>query len=134
MPPNTCWDCALKDLGWDYGLNPQQITARYDACKSPTLVNPGGAFVASRLLLIKRVGGSGNKLVAHALRTLPQRGGNWTVKGWNNALLKAPDGVEFNFLDYMEFENSKWKNKQNPEDKGQYEIKLLTKKDVPKGG
>jgi hypothetical protein len=96
---------------------------------------PGGAFVASRLLLIRRVAGPGEPFVAHALRTLPQKGDKWMVKGWNNAFLGAPDGEEINFLEYMHFEGGKWKKpkgSKEPPEPCTYEIKLVTAKDVPK--
>jgi hypothetical protein len=127
----ACWDEAIKNLGWKrHEFNPQAITARYDACKSAPLVHPGGAFAASRLLLIKRVAGPGTLIVAHALRTLPPKNNEWRVKAWNNSwLANAPEGEEFNFLNYMSFQGGHW---QRPNDTASYEIKLLTADDVPK--
>jgi hypothetical protein len=93
--------------------------------------------VASHLLLIKRVGGVDiahgiGPVVVHALRTLPQKGDKWMVKGWNNGFLgDAPDNTEINFLDYMDCKAGKWVTKKVP-NPGTYEIKLLTAKDVPK--
>jgi hypothetical protein len=126
----ACWDEAIKNLGWRrQEFNPQAITARYDVCTSAPLVHPGGAFAASRLLLIKRVVGPGTSIVAHALRTLPQRNNEWRVKGWNNSwLANAPEGEEFNFLGFMTFHGVHW---QRPNDPASYEIKLLTADDVP---
>jgi hypothetical protein len=126
-----CWDEAIKNLGWKrHEFNPQAITARYDACHSAPLVHPGGAFVASRLLLIRRVVGPGTLLVAHALRTLPQVNNEWRVRGWVNVWLgpAAPDGEDINFLGFMTFQGGHW---SRPGDNAQYEIKLLTAEEVP---